>query len=53
LGFATKRDELSPAWAAEVGRLIRRRGRQAFVCAVVGGPARTGGKLGCAVERHS
>jgi len=25
--------------------------RQAFVCAVVGGPARAGGKLGCAVAR--
>lgn len=30
-----------------------RRLRQAFVCAVVGGPIGTGGKLGCAVVRHS
>jgi hypothetical protein len=37
-----------------IGRLIRR-GRlpQAFVCAVCGAQSRTGGKLGCAVVRHS
>lgn len=39
-------------WAGGFGRLISRRQRQAFVCAV-GGPVRAGGKLGCAVVRHS
>ncbi len=35
------------------GRLISRRERQAFVCAVMAAQGRAGGKLGFAVVRHS
>jgi hypothetical protein len=35
------------------GRLIRRRAAAGFRVRREGGPARAGGKLGCAVERHS
>jgi hypothetical protein len=45
-------------WVGSAGSRIRQADqapskRQAFVCAVLGGPGRTGGELGCAVVRHS
>ena len=52
LGFG--RDEggsVRSGWAAELGRLIRRRRTAGFRVRRAGGPRRTGGKLGCAVVR--
>ena len=54
--LGVRRDEKQSSfmgWAAENGRLIRRRRAAGLRVRREGGPARPGGKLGCAVVRHS